>query len=479
MIILFLGKLNYHIASLFHSLVIISLSLAGISAQPDIAYSLDGIWLGTMVLPNSVELRMGITISDGSNASLNMVDQATGEMPIDDMLHLKDSVAFNLERLGIHIAGKMDATKDAMKTKFKQRGGEFPITFRRVSELPKLARPQTPTAPFPYISEEIVFANQQAGIKVAGTLTIPKSDGKVPAVLLLTGSGQQGRDQDIAGHKHFWVIADYLSRKGIAVLRTDDRGIGGSTGDFKTSSSVDFAGDAIAGVRYLRTLPEIDTSKLGLIGHSEGFTVAAIAASKSNQVKFIVSLGGMGVNFKETIISQISNQLRMQNVSEEEIIQQEKWRHILYGIVEPSLDSATIAQKLWDAYGQLTEDEIVALNWPKGRQEHMVNQLLNPWWKYLIGLDIRKLLMQVQCPLLALYGKKDTQIDPTKNSLALEQALKAGGNSHFEIETLPGLNHLFQHAETGSEYEYVQIEETISPGVLMLISNWISVLGNQ
>jgi hypothetical protein len=302
---------------------------------------------------------------------------------------------------------------------------------------------------------------------------MPESDTHVPAVVLLTGSGQQKRDQDIGGHKPFWVIADYLSDHGIAVLRMDDRGIGGSSGDFGNSTTGDFTTDAIAAVEYLGSRKGIDVNQIGLIGHSEGGATAIIAASQSNDVKFIISLAGGIENFGDIHIRQISDRLKSQNIPEENIELEANWRRKLNEIVREPTDSAVAAKKMWDAYNLLPEEDIQTMNWPEGRMNHMVTQLLNPWWRYSISLDVISLYMDLDRPALLLFGGKDVQLNASTNMPLIEEAVKANKKTNIEIQLVEGVNHLFQTADTGSEYEYVQIEETISPDVLKLLSEWI------
>lgn len=466
-------KKRTHLIVIIYCLISLVIFPAGVNAQTNNHKSMEGIWVGTLVIPNAAKLRMGITVSDSSNAALNIIDQATGDIPVDVVTYNEDSVTFKLNELGITITGAIDLEEGTITSEFKQGGGVFPIVFSRTHEMPRLKRPQVPKEPFPYSSEDIVYDNNEAGIKLAGTLTLPKSVNKVPAAILLTGSGQQGRDQDIGGHKPFWVIADYLSRNGIAVLRVDDRGFGGSTGNFKQSTSGDFAQDATAGVNYLKNRKEINESQIGLIGHSEGGTVAVIAASNSHSVAFVVSLAGPGIGFEEIVISQILGHLRTQGVNDDDLKLQQEWRRKIYAIAKEPTDSATAAQKLWDAHAQLSEEEVQRLNWPAGRHKHTIPQILNPWWRYYMALDIDSVLRRVDCPVLALYGQKDTQVKPNENSSSVKTALKEGENKNYTVKILPGLNHLFQTAETGSEYEYVQLEETFSPEILSLINSWI------
>jgi pimeloyl-ACP methyl ester carboxylesterase len=439
--------------------------------------TIERIWLGELEIPNTAKLRMGIIISKTNDNSykavLNIIDQATGDIPCDEVIYRYDSVIIRIKGLGIEIAGVADPEYKSIKSEFRQGGGVFIVLFNRVEKLPELLRPQEPQKPYPYNEENVVFENKKAGIKLAGTLTFPKSKGKFPTVILVTGSGQQDRNEEIGKHKPFLVIADYLTHNGIAVLRVDDRGIGGSTGNFDQSTTGDFAEDVLAGLTFLKSRQEINPKKIGIIGHSEGGTVAAITASRSSDVAFIVSMAGMFENFEDVALDQIQNQLKLQGIKDEDIELERNWRKKIFSLAKENTDSATAAKKLWKIYNELSEDEIKRLNWPKGRQDAQIKQVLNPWWRYILGLDNRAILKKVKCPILAIYGEKDQQVNPETNIPVIEEALKEGGNKNFMIKKLPGLNHLFQTAKTGSEYEYIRIEETIAPQALQVITGWI------
>ncbi len=435
---------------------------------------LKGIWVGNLEIQGAASLRMGIVVNDDGKAALNIIDQLTGNIPVDEIGLRGDSVFFRLKGLGITIAGKTDNEMNRISSVFLQHDGSFPVVFLRSSELPKLNRPQEPKPPFPYMCEDVSCINEKAGIRLAGTLTIPKSDHKVPCAILITGSGQQRRDEDVAGHKPFLVIADYLSRNGIAVLRLDDRGTGGSTGNFDRATTGDFAGDIMAATGYLKKRGEIDGNRIGLIGHSEGASVGAIVASESQSAAFLITLSGPCSNFEDIVISQILDQLRLGNTPENDIELQKIWRKRIYGIISEPTDSATAGRNLWKAYYSLTEDEKKRIGWPEGRMKATIPVILNPWWRFEMALDIKSIYKNIQCPVLALYGSKDTQVNPGENSSEVDKSLKEGGNKEFTVRILPGLNHLFQTAGTGSEYEYAQIEETISPAVLTLIGSWIN-----
>lgn len=451
--------------------------IGSLTAQVDNSKFIEGIWVGTLVIPNAAELRIGITISkdqDGKlNAALRIIDQNTGDIPCDQVVYDKDGLFLKINHLGIEIEGKTNFENDNIESEFRQSGGKFPIHLERVDKMPELQRPQEPKRPFPYNEEEVEYLNTKADIKIAATLTFPNSKDPLPAVLLIPGSGQQERNWEISGHKPFLVLADYLTRHGIAVLRADDRGIGGSTGNFEQSTSGDFADDAIAGVEYLKSRKEIDPNKIGLIGHSEGGMIAPIAADRSSDIAYIVLMAAPGIGFDESVIFQVLEQLKLEGVSQEDIELQRSWRQKIYGLFKQNLDSATVANKMRELYSELSGDEIKRLNWPQGRLDYEIKRSLSPWWRFALSYQPDKTLEQIKCPVLAVNGEKDMQVSSGTNLAAIKRALIKGENQNFLVEELPGLNHLFQTAETGSEYEYGRIEETISPDALSLITNWI------
>jgi uncharacterized protein len=439
--------------------------------------SLEGKWLGILEMPNQINVRIGIEFSYQNNTSLlatiNIIEQATGDLPCEELICRNDSVVIRLNKLGVQVKGFLNNDTGQLFCELSNRGAIFPIVFSRVDELPKLSRPQEPDAPFPYLDEEVIFENLNAGIKLAGTITIPENAFNAPAVIMVTGSGKQNRDEEIAGHKPFKVIADHLTRRGIVVLRYDDRGMGGSSGNFDKSSTGDFADDAKAAIAYLQGREEVNPDKIGIIGHSEGGIVASIVAYESEDVAFIVSLAGLVGNFEEVILGQLIDQLRQRGKNEDDIDLERTFRKRMFSIVKENIDSALMAEKLWDVYDELSEEEVTRLNWPKGRHESHIKQLMSRWWHYNLRLDNQKILMAIKCPVLALYGEMDKQVIPGQNIPFVEKALENGENSDFEIMTLSGLNHMFQRANTGEVNEYIKIEETISPLVLDIITNWI------
>jgi pimeloyl-ACP methyl ester carboxylesterase len=315
-------------------------------------------------------------------------------------------------------------------------------------------------------------------VKMAGTLTLPPSGGPFPAVLLLTGSGAQDRDETILGHKPFLVLADYLTRRGIAVLRVDDRGVGGSTGLTKSSTSEDFAGDALAGVAFLKRRMEIDPAKIGLIGHSEGGLIAPIAASRSKDVAFIVLMAGTGLPGAEILEAQGRLILKASGAPESELKGQRDIQKRLIEIIVREKDEeaarAKLALAVKDVLATMPDSEKKALGESEGAlSQAALNQFNSAWFRYFLTFDPRPTLRTVRCPVLAINGEKDLQVPSKENLAEIDKALKAGGNRDVKTVELAGLNHLFQPCKTGSPSEYASIEITIAPEALKTMGDWI------
>ncbi len=358
---------------------------------------------------------------------------------------------------------------------FSQGAATFPFRLGREPVKPTV-RPQDPSPPFPYVEREVSYSHD--GIRLAGTLTLPPGAGPSPAVLLITGSGAQNRNEEILGHRPFLVIADHLTRAGIAVLRVDDRGVGGSTGSVPDSTSADFADDVLTGIRFLRAQPEIDPHRIGLLGHSEGGIIAPLVASRTREVAFLVLLAGTGLPGDAVLLRQMELVSRAGGQTEDRIQKElEQQRRILLLMRTERDDGALRGQLRAAVRAQL------ALATPERRQalganeeaavDGIVAPLLSRWFRFFLTYDPRPALRQVHVPVLALDGALDTQVDPHQNLPEIEQALHAAGNHDVTIRELPGLNHLFQHAKTGSPGEYAEIEETLAPEVLDLITRWI------
>lgn len=322
----------------------------------------------------------------------------------------------------------------------------------------KQNRYQEPIKPYPYKEEEVYIEN--GDIILAATLTLPNGNQKFPAVVLVSGSGAQNRDEELMGHRPFLVIADYLTRNGIAVLRYDDRGFAKSTGDFASATTFDFATDARAAVNYLKTRKEINSEHIGLIGHSEGGIIAPLVAVDEPELDFIVLLAGCAVRGDSILMMQadlIAEASGVNNIQREE--------------------TAKTNRKIYDMIIQnKSRDEIITVLSSVMDTEIAKNEafvVTNPWFRTFINYDPFPTLSKVKCRVLAINGTKDLQVPYRENVNAIDEALKKGGNKQYKIMVMDGLNHLLQHCETGLPNEYAEIEETISPEVLQLIKDFI------
>ncbi len=443
---------------------------------------LEGFWEGKLKVNGAIEIRLALKVEKGKDgalkASLASPDQGANNIPVS-AIGLKDNtLSFESKIIGAKYSGKKNPDGTAFEGQFEQGGVKLPLTLKKTDKVSQAARPQTPRPPFPYRAEDISYENVSGGVKLAGTLTLPPGSGPFPAVLLLTGSGAQDRDETILGHKPFLVLADCLTRRGVAVLRVDDRGVGGSTGSTRSSTSDDFAGDALAGVAFLKGRKEIDPAKIGLIGHSEGGLIAPIAASRTKDVAFIVLMAGTGLPGAEILEAQGRLILKASGASESELKSQREVQKRLIDIIVREKDEAAARAKLSLALKELLaampESEKKALGESGGAlSEAAVNQFNSPWFRYFLSFDPRPTLRTVRCPVLAINGEKDLQVPSKENLSQIEEALKAGGNRDVKTVELAGLNHLFQPSKTGSPSEYASIEITIAPEALKTMGDWI------
>lgn len=350
----------------------------------------------------------------------------------------------------------------------------LPVTLTRSEKIPGPPRPQTPHGPFPYDQREVRYPNAEAGIELAGTLTVPRQGGPFPVVLLIHGSGGGDRNEEAMFHRPFDVYADYLTRRGIAVLRFDKRGVGESGGDWKASAGPkDFASDALAGLKYLSTLPEIDSRHMGLLGQSEGGQVAPLAAMQSKDVSFVVSLAGPAMNMFDLMVLQDGAQAIASGASEKEGELVRGWSARYYAIVRDTADLSVARTKMQELKDKRTPQEVEAFKYLGDSGSLDIDTALEPWFRAEVHNDASKNLTKVQCPILMLFGEKDCQVPGAANCKAAEEAFKTSGNTQAKTMNLPGMNHLFQKCTTGHWKEYGEIQETISPEVLKIIGDWI------
>ena len=463
---------------------------AAFGQNPGVKSSLEGIWEGPLKV-GPVELFLVFHFSkdkDGAwKATMDSIDQGAFGMPCDGVKVEGTKVAIDLKKLKASFSGISSANNTVLKGTFEQRGLKFPLSLNRVEKVSTRKRPQTPKTPYPYLAEEVVFENPKAGIKLTGTLTLPKEVGPFPAVVLVTGSGPQDRDETLLGHKPFLVLADHLTRKGIAVLRFDDRGVGKSKGDFAKATSADFATDAFAAIRFLLTRKEIDPKRIGVAGHSEGGMIAPmVAAEHPDNVAFIVMLAGPGARGDAIIERQTQAIGKAAGASTDQLAVSARLQKILMDTARSQPDelaakkalvgvAVTFAKNLTDAERKALELDGESEESLKAAEDAAAT-FASPWMRFFLNYDPFPVLARVKCPVLAINGARDLQVLPDQNLPLIEKALREGGNTRFETKVFPDLNHLFQHAKTGQVGEYSQIEETIAPEVLECVAGWVANL---
>ena len=447
----------------------------GISECTADPMSIAGKWLGTIHAPG-MELRIGFEVTEakegGYTAVVHSIDQGVMNIPVSAVTVTGDSVRLEVKSAFAY-EGRLSPDRNSIDGNWIQ-GDLTPLPMKRVDTMPQLNRPQTPRKPFPYIEEEVAYDNRAANVRIAGTLTIPKGKGPFPAVLLVAGSGPSDRDETILMHKPFFVLADFLTRKGIAVLRVDKRGIGQTTGNFRGSGIADFASDALSGVEYLKSRPEVDSKKIGLVGHSEGGETAPIVAAQTRDVSYLVLLGAPGMSGYDILVLQDGTEAKAAGKSDDEIALIRGYSRRYYSIILEETEQNAIEQRAKKLQDSLTDAEKKALGWPNLRGTLNLFWALNPASREMLKFDVCPVLRKVQCPVLALNGGKDSQVPPKENLGSIEKELKAGGNKNFTVRELSGLNHLFQTCETGATSEYIKIEETMSPVALETVSDWIT-----
>jgi fermentation-respiration switch protein FrsA (DUF1100 family) len=449
--------------------------------------SLEGAWLGTLRVPPSTELRIVFHIRASPDSSLSGTldspDQGATGIAISRIGVEKERVTVEVSVIGGRFEGTLRAEGSEMNGQWMQGGASFDLAMKRVKEAPKVMRPQEPKKPYPYVDEEVTYPNAKDVFTLAGTLTMPRTGQAFPAVVLITGSGPQDRDESVFGHRPFLVLADYLTRRGIAVLRVDDRGVGGSGGDASQATSEDFARDVLAGVEYLKTRKEIDPKRIGLIGHSEGGNIAPIAATQSGDVAFIVLMAGTGVTGDVILEKQIANLLKAggadQATIDAAIQSQRRVVDVATHETDPNLAKERIRKIIGEFMSGLDEKQKQAMKYSDEVVNAQVGMATSKWLRFFITHDPKTTLRQVKCPVLAINGALDKQVPPKENLPAIEQALREGGNTHFTVKELPGLNHLFQTAQTGNIDEYAKIEETVSPVALETVAKWIEGQAKQ
>jgi uncharacterized protein len=434
---------------------------------------LDGDWDGALDI-NGAQLRLALHVRttpvDGTVATLDSIDQNTLGTPISAVSREGSHVRLELKARAATFDGALEPGNQTIAGRWTQGSRSLPLTWHQRpagAKQPTLNRPQTPQKPYPYVEEEVAFESAAGHARLAGSLTRPKGTGPFPAVVMIAGSGPNTRDEPIMGHRLFLVIANHLTRQGIAVLRYDKRGTGSSSGDYAKATTADFADDADAAVAYLATRTDIDHRRIGLIGHSEGGLIAPIVATHNPSVAFMVLMAGPGENGAKTLSEQGRLLSKAMGLTDAQVETAATLRDQLIAIAETEKDPAVANAKL----RALLADAAKSQRLPATAAEQQAAAFTSDWFRFFFTYDPVPTLRKVRCPVLALGGSNDLQVPAEKNLASIKAAMAA--NSDAQILELPNLNHLFQTSRTGSLFEYGQIEETIAPSALDLITSWI------
>lgn len=447
------------------ALITITASLGASSLSAQVV----GNWAGTLNAGGAeFALILHITETDGAlAATMDSPDQGAYGIAASSAVFANDTLTVEIAAIGGSFEGQLSG-EDSLSGTWSQGGGTYPLSLVRTEvEQAQARRPQEPVEPFPYLTEDVVFSNSSASIELAGTLTLPAGPGPHPAAVLISGSGPQDRNEEVFGHRPFLVLADYLTRLGVAVLRYDDRGWGESGGSFAEATTADFATDAAAALHYLEGREEVDDDRIGLIGHSEGGVIAPLVAMQTDGVAFVVLIAGPGIRADSLLLLQAEALNRASGTTEAEIatnreLQKQLFAAAISDATESELDAEV--RKIFAA---------VAPSITEGALEAQVAGVTSPWMRWFLAYDPGPALRALLVPTLAVNGSNDLQVLAEPNLSAIEAALTAAGNPDFTIVELQGLNHLLQTSETGLISEYGKIQETIAPLALETIGDWI------
>jgi hypothetical protein len=454
-------------------LVVVLLALA--SAVPAFAQtSVAGRWEGAISVMGQ-DLAILVVFTDVGavmTASIDIPQQGARGIPLRNVRATAGRVHFELPAGPGLAIFEGTVTGDVMTGSFTQGPAKGTFEVKRGAAL----RPEPPP---PYRQEEVTIQN--GAIILAGTLTVPATPGAHPAVVLITGSGPQNRDEEVFGIRPFRMIADHLTRAGIAVLRCDDRGVGGSTGSVPRSTTADFAEDALAQVRYLEARPDIDKAHIGLLGHSEGGLVAPMVAATSKSVAFIVLMSGPALTGEKVMLAQAERLAAAERIPEAQVRANADLQRMMFAAVRSGTGWEAVTEageKLaLSAIERLPEEQRKMMGDPQAaaRQQitSQVASVRSPWFKFFLDYDPAPALAKVQVPVLALFGEKDLQVPADENRRAMEAIFAKSGLKDYRIVVMPGANHLYQQANTGSVSEYATLKKEFLPGFLDLLTTWI------
>ena len=416
--------------------------------------------------------------SDLIEVTLDNPDRKAYGLPAQAVSFVNNKLSLSVQSYGMTFSGLANNSFDTIRGILENEKEKSILVLTRTREAKCMTgRPQDPTD-FPYLREEVSFRNSKANIVLSGTLTLPKDKKAGKIVILISGSGPQNRDEEVFNQRPFLVWSDWLTKQGIGVLRYDDRGVGKSTGQFSEATSLDFADDVESAIDYLRSREDLKNISIGLIGHSEGGMIAPIVASRNSNVDFIVMLAGPGIPIDQLLVRQVEDIMILESVPENII-------HLTVGTFKKSLsylkdNSFQNKEQVAEGLREILKAEYA--KYPEGTEEKSkpeikiemeVKQLANNWFRYFVSYIPSEYLKSVSCPVLALNGTLDCQVNYKSNLAAIQEALENADNKSVVIEPMEGLNHILQRAETGAVSEYGKIDETINPAALLKVSSWI------
>ncbi|MGQ9644902.1 MAG: alpha/beta hydrolase family protein, partial [Ignavibacterium sp.] len=396
----------------FNSLILfLSLSLSSFLAQEK---DLSGSWVGKLKLPNGIQLTIVFNLqktNDDYSCTLDSPDQGAKGIPCGKVRIENDSINIDVPAIVGNYTGKINYDDKKITGYWNQAGSSLELNLEYTKEVTEPKRPQEPKPPFPYNVEEVKYRNEKDNITLAGTLTYPKENKKYPAVVLITGSGAQNRDEEIFNHRPFLVIADHLTKNGFVVLRFDDRGYGESEGSHSLATTMDFAEDVRSAVNYLKTRDEVDKNKIGLIGHSEGGMIAPIVASSNDNIAFIILMAAPGVPGDSLLYLQTELIYKAEGQNTEKIQQTLKVLREVYAILKSDEKDTSLREKLkikfQELFNQLNEEEKKQYGDPETYMEMEIRMVMSPWFRYFLKFNPIEYLEKIKCPVLAINGERD------------------------------------------------------------------------
>lgn len=460
------------------------------------AQDITGSWIGAIPV-NGTQLHLVFHIKKATDTSYSSTfdspDQKAFGIPCSATYVKKDSLLIGIAAIGGGYSGIWNG-KDSISGTYKQGGGKIAMGLKRTTGIDKApvikdpVRPQTPKPPYNYYTQDVEYDNADKSLHYGATFTRPAGKGKYPTAIIISGSGTQDRDGTMLGHKPYWVLADYLAKNGIAVLRVDDRGAGKSSiGDnINGKTTLDFSYDIEASLNYLETRSDVDKKHLGLIGHSEGGIIAPMVAARRTDVSFIVMWGAPEIGGAQTMAEQFAYyKLKPAGIDTTAVRAFTQLQEDIFALFKSAQTVDALDQAIKPVYE----------TWRKAQSQKIldalyvhdnsiagadINTIFNsyynlPWMRFFIAYDPSQDLSKVACAVLAVNGSKDTQVNAVENLAKINEVLAKSGNKHFEVKSIPGLNHLLQTAVTGDLAEYEKIDETMSPVALNIICTWIKL----